>query len=161
MKISVVILLFFSICAQAQRESLLYNESGQLIADTSFQLSSSEFDNWRRIESALINDIVNKLDYSAIAIAYNLNGNSIVSFEVNENGRMINFISIKSVGGGLEERVKIIVNSFSLLNSLKPKKGKTSKYYLALSFNLVDVKLEIKRTGEIPIGGNRFDYIQY
>jgi len=160
MRILIILLLFFSLCARAQDSSLIYNASRQLIADTSFVLTESELENWKRFENLLINEIINKLHYSDIAIENRLQGHSIISFEVDENGKLASFIRIESVGGGLEERLKVIIERFSFLNSLKAENGSTSKYYLSLSFNLIDINHEIQSTGIITIGGNMFDFIQ-
>jgi hypothetical protein len=125
------------------------------------QLSVSEFDHWKGIENHLIKKIVTELNYSEIAIDNSLQGISIISFEIDNNGNLLNFTRIKSVGGGLEERLKIIISDFSLLDSLKPENGISSKYYLSLEFNLIDINEEIEKKGMIPIGGNKFHYKQY
>ncbi len=142
-----------------ESETLLYNKKGELKADTTLSISKEQLNKWRAIEDLLIAKLV-EVKYSAVAEENNLSGNSIIEFEIDSSGQILNFKIKNAVGGGLEELVKQSIKSFTLINSLKSQDGKVYKYYVPISFNLINAKEFIKKENSIPIFDVKQDYIQ-
>ena len=141
-------------------ESLLYNIKGQLRADTSLIIDSDQLTKWMRVEDQIITEIVNRIEYSEMASDYNLTGISIVSFNIDSNGSMKDFKILKQVGGGLEEKIRICINSIGCLNSLAPTDKINYTYFLTFEFLLIDSKEFIKKENAIPVYKVKFDRIQ-
>jgi hypothetical protein len=157
--IVLIIVAFSSIVRGQENETLLYNNKGQLRADTTLTITLGQLNKWRPVEEYIINMLVTQIEYSQMATESSLSGTSIVSFDVDSKGKLIDFKTLKQVGGGLEEVIKLNLKAFDKLTSLAPKDKKSFKYYLALSFQLIDVETFIKEENAIPIIKVKYDLI--
>ena len=70
---------------------------------------------------------------------------------------MNDFKLIKQVGGGLEEKIRICINSIDCLNSLAPTDKINYTYFLTFKFLLIDSKEFIKKENAIPVYKIKFD----
>ena len=160
-KIITIILLISTTLSYGQtKKSLLYNESGKLLIDTSLCISKAQLEKWKDIEDSFIYDIISNLKYSQIAKENNLSGLSIISFDLDNSLLLKNFKILKQVGGGLEECLKIAISSFTLLKSLAPDDNSTLTYYVSVDFKLIDAKKIIEKIHTIPISTVNYEYIQ-
>jgi len=131
-------------------EALLYNSKAQLRADTTLIITQEQLNKWKPVEEYLINFLVTQIEYSQMATESNLSGTSVVSFIVDSTGKIIDFKTIRQVGGGLEEVVKQHLKLFNMLTNLASK-NINNEYFLAFSFQLVDADSYIRKEKSIPI----------
>jgi hypothetical protein len=157
--IVIIIGAFSSLVCGQDNETLLYNYKGQLRADTTLTISQTQLDKWRPVEQYFIEMLVTQIEYSQMATESNISGTSIVSFDVDSLGKLIDFKTLKQVGGGLEEVVKQHLKVFDKLATLAPKDKKNYKYFLAFSFQLIDAEKFIKKENAIPITKVRYSLI--
>ena len=159
--ITLSLLVFASIGFSQSTASLLYNEHGQLKADTSFSISQSQLKAWKGVENLFIKELISDVQYSTFAKENDLSGLSIISFDLDSTKQLKNFKIIKQVGGGLEECLKIFIKSFKYLNTLAPTDKDSLTYYISVDFELVDAAKTMVKTHAIPVATVKFDYIQY
>ena len=163
MKKILLTLIIMSIIVKGHSQtkgSLLYNSKGQLRADTSLTISSNQLKIWSKIEDFFISGLIKNVKYSPLASEENLNGISIVSFDIDSLGQLKNFKIIKEVGGGLEIQTKIWIKTFEYLTSLAPTNGRFT-YFLAIKFSSIDATDFIKKENLIPISNVEFNFIQH
>jgi hypothetical protein len=138
----------------------LYNSLGQLRADTTLKISQKQLTKWINVEESLIETIINKLNYSQMAIENDIKGQMIISFDIDSTKSMFDYKLLKKVGGGLEETLRLFLIECDLIKKLSPTDNSVYKYFLALNFDLVDANNYIRTTGAIPITKVKWTYIQ-
>ena len=158
--IAFIIVVFTTVASGQDNETLVYNKKGQLRADTTLTISNEQLDKWRPFEKYIINRLVTQIEYTQMALEFDLSGTSIVSFDVDSLGKIIDFKKLRLAGGGLEEGVIRNLKVYDSLKSLAPKDKKFYKYFLAFSFQLVDAEKFIKKENTIPIIKVNYHLIQ-
>lgn len=149
--IILTVILAFPIVMYGQgNETLLYNDKGQLRADTTLTISPEQLNRWSGIEQLLIAWLVDEVEYSQMATESELTGTSIVSFDIDSLGKFADYQVIKQVGGGLEAVAKQHLKGFRMLSHLALN-STNNKYFIAFSFQIVDADEFIKKEKAIPI----------
>jgi len=76
--IAFIIVVFTTVASGQDNETLLYNKKGQLRADTTLTISNEQLDKWRPFEKYIINRLVTQIEYTQMALEFDLSGTSIV-----------------------------------------------------------------------------------
>jgi len=140
-------------------EALLYNNKGQLRADTTLTIDKIVLNKWILVEKLMIEMLLNNVSYSQMALDFDLEGTSVISFDIDISGNLIDYKVIKQVGGGLEEIIISQLKTFEFLTSLSSIGRPYFRYYLAFDFKIVDTEKYLKEHNKIPIFKVKYDPI--
>lgn len=140
--------------------SYLYNLKGQLLIDTTFTISSEQFEIWKRAEYNILLFVSEDVEYSRIAKEAGIKGIAIIAFDC-DSISIKNIRLIKKLGGGLDEVIiegikksnDIIISQFKRYQNNKngEKLNYQGTYYIPFDFSLIDMYELIKTKNAIPI----------
>jgi hypothetical protein len=98
--------------------SLMFNEAGQLRADTTLKIGQDQLERWFAVEDLLLAHVVKNVRYSDMARDGQLNGRMVCSFEVDKEGVFSHFDLVSGPGYGMDHALKHALGSFQFLSKL-------------------------------------------
>ncbi len=153
-----IMLIIFPLLGYSQTEySLLYNNEGQLRADTSLKISKEQLSKWALVEERFIFAATRIIVYPEMAMDCGISGKVTISFDIDSTTQVKNFKTIKRFG--IEENIKLFLLSLEFLSSLAPKDNQTFTYFLSFEFKDIDAAELIKKNNTIPIHKSIFYFI--
>lgn len=125
--------------------SLLYNEKGQLIADTSYRISKQQLKKFSKSENIFTKQVLDSLKITPVFLENGIPYEVIISFTVDEHSCFSNLRieKINTKYSSVEKLIRDLANTMFinpvLQNSckgyLKANKKKCDKYYLPIKFD--------------------------
>jgi hypothetical protein len=119
-----------------QYQSKLYNDRGQLIADTAIKISKGQLKRFAAIEDTLINQTLTFIQYPEIELEEQIQGTTRISFTINESDSLKDFKIVKHISGGpgLEKEVLRVLKKIRIQKIKFAKPLKDTTYCLVFRF---------------------------
>jgi hypothetical protein len=139
----------------------MFNEAGQLRADTSLGISQDQLERWLAVEDLLLAHVVKNVRYSGMAIDGRVNGRMVCSFEVDKEGGVSGFDLVSGPGYGMDQVLKRALDSFQFISKLSDGITSSGLFYVVLDLQHVDARSYLREHGAIPIIGIDANVIQH
>lgn len=141
--------------------SLMFNEAGQLRADTTLEIGQDQLERWLAVEDLLLAHVVKNVRYSDMARDGRLSDRMVCSFEVDKEGAVSDFNLVSGPGYGMDQTLKHALGSFQFLSKLSDGITSSGLFYVVLDLQYVDARSHLKEHGAIPIIGVDANVIQH
>jgi hypothetical protein len=163
MKLIILLMFTFTLLgAHAQHgTSSMFNETGQLRADTSLWISQDQLERWISVEYLLLAHLVKNVRYSDMATDGRVNGRMVCSFEVDKEGGVSGFDLVSGPGYGMDQVLKRALGSFQFISKLSDGITSSGLFYVVLDLQHVDARSHLREHGAIPIIGVNTSVIQH